>query len=260
MKVLITGNRGYIGRMLHGMLAKNGNYDWIDGVDLCLGTDITTQKFVDDYAGKYDIVFHLAAYVDCRKSVEEPEECFHNNINGVLNVIRLKPSMIVFASTMAVYGNEVANARPDCDTDPATPYGMSKVIGEYLIKQSGIPYRILRLGCVFGGSELSRSIVDKLSYGLKIYGDGEQTRDYVHLYDVVAAFMQSPQWEQGIYNVGNGIPYSVNQIADMRGTRKEYIPAVPEQRSCYLDNSKTIKAGWKPAWPLKKYLSTPTWL
>jgi UDP-glucose 4-epimerase len=224
--------------------------------------------------GKYDVVFHLAAQMDVRKSVADPRFDAETNILGGINLlqaaVRHRADKFVFASTGgAIYGEqEYFPADEKHRLNPVSPYGISKLAFEKYLYfynvEHGLKYIALRYANVYGprqNSEGEAGVVaifcERLLKGEKavVYGDGLQTRDFVYVGDVVKANMLALEYQKSdIFNVGTGLETDINTIFDMvrssTGSTEDRInePARPgEQRRSCIDYNKISKhLGWKP--------------
>ena len=115
-----------------------------------------------------------------------------------------------------------------------------------------MPYVILRLGNVYGRNN-NKGVIKALREGGKIHGDGENVRDYIYINDVLRAILMAENWPNGIYNIGTGIPTSVNEIADLLSVSKNYDKIEKEQEFIELNINKTKNQGWQPQCCLKEY-------
>ncbi|MBI3072530.1 MAG: NAD-dependent epimerase/dehydratase family protein [Deltaproteobacteria bacterium] len=245
MRILVTGGAGFIGsHVADGYLAAGHDVtvfdDWSSGRRANLPTgakfvegDITSPRLVElvDWAS-FDVVNHHAAQASVRASLERPDEDARVNVYGTVNVLacasRAKVKRLVFASTAgALYGE--TELRPTPETAPVwpeSPYGVSKRACEkYLLwanKAGAIKTVVLRYANVYGprqGTNGEAGVVAIFTRALlrgepvRIFGDGEQTRDFVHVSDVVRAnAVALTAGDGGIYNVGTGIETSVNAL------------------------------------------------
>ncbi len=244
--ILVTGGAGFIGSHIaeHFSLAghdvtvldnlstgylhnvpDNANITLIEG-NIC--DPETVEKAV---VGK-DYVFHMAAMVSVPLSCQHPAEAFRINTLGTLGVLQSALAAgvekVVIASSAAVYGNNpVQPKREDMLPEPASPYAISKLDCEYLARMfngEGLRTTCLRYFNVYGprqdpGSAYAAAIPIFMSRAqagkeLVIYGDGEQTRDFVHVSDVVRANVAAMEHgDGGVFNVATGRSVSINQLA-----------------------------------------------
>lgn len=237
---------------------------------------------------KPQIVFHYAAQIDVRKSVQDPAESAKTNILGSLNILencrKFGVKKVVFASTGgAIYGEAGTIPTPENYAQkPVSPYGIEKLIVEHYLafykKEYGLDYLILRFANVYGPRQNSKGeagviaiFCDKLLQGeqVTINGSGRQTRDFVFVADVVKANVLGIDGNiTDVFNIGTGKETDINtlfeKLAGLFGSKmpKIHAPAKPgeQERSC-LDFQK-IKAelGWKPEYDLDKGLeATKEW-
>ncbi len=237
---------------------------------------------------RFDLVNHHAAQIDVRISVSDPARDARINVLGLLNVaegaLEVGTRRVVFVSSGGVvYGEPEEIPTPESAPKlPLSPYGVTKLAGEYYLhyysKVRGLEYVALRYSNVFGPRQdphgeagvvaifCSRLLDDE---PLTIFGDGEQTRDYVFVKDVVSANMRVSDLElsddRGLdafaFNVGTGVGTSVNQLADTlehavdRHPGREYRPARPgELLKSTLDPSRIRSVGWSPGHTLSEGL------
>lgn len=236
-RIIITGSSGYIGSQL--ARAVEGELYLVDKKE---GIDITDDFYKKYKSIKPSLIYHLAAQTDIQSSLENPEQFIKDNILGTMEIAKFD-CPIIFASTAGVYGDTDKPSKEDDKLNPENVYSLTKMIGEDIIKNKK-RFVILRFGNVFGGIG-GKGVFEKLKKG-KINGDGTQTRDFIHIDDVVAALLKAREWENGIYNISSGEETSINRVADALGTKKIYSPAIKEQKRSCLNISKALKAGWKP--------------
>ena len=291
MKALVTGGAGFIGSNLVDNLLEDGHdvivfdnetanthdgYYWNEKaenyhVDLAQSHSF---NLLQTYCKDVDCIFHMAADISVQYSIERPFESYSNNINSLFNVLefakRYKIGKVVFSSSAAVYGVTDKVCVETDETDPLNAYALSKLNGEQIMKMYHDLYGIntvsLRYFNVYGPRQSNTGqyapVVgifqkQKESNGaLTIVGDGEQSRDFIHVSDVVSANMLvSDKDVNGVYNVGTGVEYSVNQIADLISDDQVYIPArVGEARRSVADISKIKSIGWRPNVKLEEWI------
>lgn len=221
-----------------------------------------------------EIVNHHAAQMDVRRSTENPAFDADVNIIGTINLlensVKYGVKRFIFASSGgAIYGEQKDfPAGEEHQQFPLSPYGVSKLAGEkyihYYSKNFGLRYISLRYSNVYGPRQNPEGeagvvaiFIGRLLKGKEpvINGDGEQTRDYVYVDNVVEANISATRSEtEGSFNIGTGIETSVNKIlsnliditkVDIKGIHGP--PKKGEQRISVLDCSKAIKSlGWKP--------------
>jgi UDP-glucose 4-epimerase len=292
--VLVTGGAGFIGSHVAEAYRDAGwtvtvldnlstgrreNVpDGVEFVHLDLSDDAVEALFRE--RGGFEVVNHHAAQADVRVSVADPRRDARSNIDGTLNVLeaarRHGTRRVLFASSGGVvYGEAAQRPTPEGSPKrPVSPYGVAKLAGEYYLgsyaQVHGLEYVALRYANVYGPRQdpageagVVAIFCGRLERGepLVVYGDGEQTRDYVYVEDVAAANLllaeaKLPPFE-GIdgaaYNVGTGEETSVNELARLlqeatgRSVPVEHAPARPgELQRSALDASKLRALGWKP--------------
>ena len=247
-KALVTGGAGFIGSHLSRALIERGikvvildnlsvgkmgnvpeKADFIHG-DVCSQGDVTHAL------SGVDIVFHEAARVSIRDSMENFYEDAQTNLLGTVNLLRCcaqeSVKKIVYASSMAVYADAPSPVPIDEEylKGPISPYGVSKLASEkYCLlfsKQTGIDTHILRYFNTYGVGQTFTPYVGVITIFIRnllmgippvIYGDGNQKRDFVHVDDIVAANLLSMDSHipSGVFNIGSGIGRSVNEIGQM---------------------------------------------
>jgi len=247
--VLVTGGFGFIGGSLVKKLLDEGfnvvvlenfskpQYFNVEraksrGARVVKG-DVRNKDNVEKALEDVDVVIHLAALIDARESIEKPAEYESVNVQGTLNMLTLSVKKdvehFVFASSAAVYGRKNRKKREGEDENPTTPYGVTKLAGEKyclaFLENYGLKTYILRFFNVYGLEETSpsSSVINKfarqaLSSGrVVVYGDGEQTRDYVNVKDAVRAVLLAV--EKGAVgeplNVGTGVETPLNDVVKM---------------------------------------------
>ena len=193
-------------------------------MDIREGHNILTCNLPDA-----DIVYHLAAQSDVQASWDDPL----NDLENIRITARLVDR---FPNAKIIYTNSSASLDPS-----SSPYGFSKwASGEYL-KRFHSNYVICTLPNVYG--EGSRSVVDvfKGKDSVVIYGDGKQTRDYVHVDDIVEGLVQAQNWPVGEYQLASGVSTTVLELA--KGKSIQFLPARKEAREIKMSNT---TPGWIP--------------
>ncbi len=216
-----------------------------------------------------DVVFHLAADPRLPLSIENPIETHSVNVTGTLNILELAREAgvkkVVFTSSAAVYGDEELPITEMAIPEPKSPYGLHKYMGEQYARLYAslfeLPTVCLRYFNVYGPRKLAnggypmvipvflQQRVDGES--LTITGDGTQTRDYVHVSDVVRANILA--WKSDIadgsaMNIANGVETSVNEIAELIEGTIAYIPARKgevKRMQASITKAKEL-LGWEP--------------
>jgi UDP-glucose 4-epimerase len=241
-RILVTGGAGFIGFHLCKRLldftpnltiydnlssGKIENVKDLPKANLVKGDILSLKELCA--VEKTDLIFHLAAQVVVPYSMENPVEDFETNAHGTLNVLekaRKEDARLVFASSAAVYGNPAKLPTPeDYGFNPFSCYGLSKVVGEeycsMYVKQYGLDITILRLANVYGSRchGVISDFLDKISRNpakLEIIGTGLQSRDFVHVSDVVDAFLLSAARENAVgqtFNIGFGKTTKIIDLA-----------------------------------------------
>ena len=287
MTILITGGCGFIGSNAVNYLISLGHSVVIidnlssDAHDqFYFNKDAVYYKInINDYDACFDIfkmhsfdyVLHFAAEVQIQKCIEDPIKTYNTNLMGTLNILSLSKSFnikrFVLSSTSAIYGlndqtylNE--NMIPDC----LNSYSLSKLASEQACKMYSKLYGLdtvcLRYFNVYGPNQPKRGLYApvigifsrqiKNNEPLTIMGDGLQTRDYIHVFDVVSANFKACIYNdklQGeIFNVGTGVNYSILDIAKIMSSKYIHLPPrLGEVRHSLADNSKIKKVlQWTP--------------
>jgi len=289
MNILVTGGAGFIGSH---MAARHRT----DGHDVVVVDNLSTGlrekvpvgvRFVEaDVAesdlepllseAKIDVVSHHAAQIDVRHSVSDPVDDARSNVLGSLKLLeacrRAGVRRVLFASTGGALYGEPEGGRPATEshpTNPVSPYGCAKLsIEKYLHFYRvvhGFEVQVLRYANVYGPGQnglgeagVVAIFAEAILAGRipKIRGDGEQTRDYVFVADVVETAARAlASGKSGTWNVGTGVETSVNRLFELlapalgfRG-KPEYVPLAPgEQRRSVLDGSAARRDLGVPPW------------
>lgn len=247
MRVLITGGAGFIGSVIARAYLRRGasvtivdslitgRREWIPEGAQFRFIDIRDpdleRVFVAD--GPFDVVSHHAALKDVRKALLDPRSDADANILGTLNVLRCAADhgagRFIFPSSAAIYGDPAQLPTPEtAPIAPISPYGISKATAEaycrYFATNRGLPVVALRYSTVYGPAAAEESEAGVITIFAKrmisgrrptIFGDGEQTRDLIHVQDVVQANMLAAEraprpW--AVYNVASGVETTVNDM------------------------------------------------
>lgn len=233
MRILITGGLGYIGSYLSKRLSEIGHTITIldsqfNHKNLNFVRNIPSTRFIKASTmnidsvlrsmGECSVIFHLASRMDWSTNYRQPLRLCQNNVQGTATILSAARMVgiekVIFASSAAVYGNLV----PAREIDPCVPvnmYGSTKLAAEAICRgfyNMGMDISILRLFSVWG-KEGSESVINRLTNGHnRIYFDGQQTRDFVFIDDVIDALVASINWESNIYNIGTGEEATINSI------------------------------------------------
>lgn len=305
LRVVVTGGAGFIGSHVVDAYLSRGHEVWVvDNLSSgrrenlapeahLLVADIASDEVRDLFREvRPDIVNHHAAQIDVRISVEDPARDARTNVLGLLNLTEAAREVgtrrfVYVSSGGVVYGEpEVRPTPEDMPKLPLSPYGVTKLSGEYYLnyyrRVHGMEYVALRYSNVFGPRQDPHGEAGVVAIfcnrllageGLTIFGDGEQTRDYVFVRDVAAANMLAsemtlPPLEEGVggldevaFNVGTGLATSVNRLADaleeIAGLHpgRDYRAGRPgELRHSTLEAAKLRGRGWSPQFTIMQAL------
>lgn len=286
VRAVVTGGAGFIGSHVcdsllvadHDVVVvddlSTGRRENVPGAAALEVIDVAEEQ---DFARVVEqvrpgLICHLAAQASVTVSVRDPGRDLEVNVRGTFNVLQAAQNVgarVIFASTGgALYGDRAPIPTPEdaSPPQPLAPYGASKLSAEAYVgtwsRLHGIPNAVLRLGNVYGPRQTPHGeagvvaiFSDRLLRGERpvVYGDGLQTRDYIHVYDVAAAFLTLAETGEGTFNVGCGRERSVLELLDVlqraAGTHLEpiYQPlrSGELQRSA-LDSSRLRRLGWRP--------------
>lgn len=296
-KVVVTGGAGFIGSHLANLLLDKG-FD-VHIVDNLLSgkteninpkakffkADIRSEKEIAEIFKGAKYVFHLAAIPSVQYSIENPEETSDVNLIGTIKVLNVAKNAgvkrVIYTSSSAVYG-EVKSlpTKENDEINPKSPYALQKYAGELYCKLFSEIYGIetvcLRYFNVFGHGQSSTgayaSVIAKFleltgnKLPLTVFGDGNQTRDFVNVIDVANAnFLAAVSDKVGkgeSVNIGSGKKYSVNEIAKIflarqAGGEIKYLPPRIEPKESLADISKAKSLlDWEPRISFEEGLKT----
>ena len=291
IKSLVTGGAGFIGsNLVDELVKKKHKVIVLDNFDTgrlsnlshhskknvkIVKADISQGKNLLKYFKNIDYVFHLAGIADIVPSIENPAKYFKSNVVGTLNVVeaakKAKVRKFIYAASASCYG--MPNKFPIKETakkNTMYPYAFTKWQAEELImhwaKIYNFPAVSVRFFNAYGprsrtsgayGAVFGVFLAQKLSKKpLTIVGNGNQTRDFVHVYDLVQALVKVALSKKvnEIYNIGSGKEIKVNHIAKLIGGKKVYIPKRPGEPSRSVADISKIKKdlNWKPKISIEK--------
>jgi UDP-glucose 4-epimerase len=291
MKTLVTGGAGFIGsNLVDALVARGDDVAVIDnlatgkrenlqhatanGAEL-IELDVRDAEAVAAAVERVgpEVIFHLAAQIDVRKSVADPAHDSRVNVEGTINVLAAAQAsgvrrLINTSTGGAIYGEgQILPAPEDHPVAPESPYGLSKFCAEnycaLFTRLHGLSTVSLRYGNVYGPRQdpLGEAGVIAIFCGKlldggrpQIFGDGKQTRDYVYVGDVVDANLRAVDSDvTGAFNVGRGVATSVLDIVEAlaaqsdNGFEADHLPArTGEVQHIALDPSRTkAELGWE---------------
>jgi UDP-glucose 4-epimerase len=303
MRALVTGGAGFIGSNLSDALLARGDEAIIvddlstgrrENIEQALANgatlieaDIRDRGAIEEIAGRErpEVIFHLAAQIDVRKSIADPAFDASINVGGTANVLEAARAAevrrVVFSSTGgAIYGEGDGQELPlgeNAPLAPEAPYGQSKFAGEgYLSlyeRLYGLSSVPLRLGNVYGPRQdplgeagVVAIFCGRLREGKQptVFGDGKQTRDYIYVGDVVSAMLAAAEAEtSGPINIGTGIETDVLELVSALGElggngdfKPEFAPPrTGEVQRISIDPARAAsELGWTPQMDLKEGL------
>ena len=282
LRILVTGGAGFIGSNLIVRLISIGhavhsldNYSTGSSDNEHSGCEYVEGDVQDiaelfDHRYKFDVIFHLAALARIQPSFLNPVQVFDANVTGthmVLEYARQTGAKVVFAGSSSRWH------------DPAkSPYAMSKYVGEQLCQMYKSSYNvdvhIARFYNVYGPGEITdgdyATVIGiwrksrEMGEPLPIYGDGEQRRDFTHVFDICDGLCRIMETESETHEweLGTGVNYSINEVADMFGTDIEriYLPDKPHnyRETIRKNDAALTELGWTPEDRLRGYATPRT--
>ncbi len=284
MKAIVTGGAGFIGsHLVDALLDENievtvldnfstgrqENLSHISNKIKLVECDLSINSDWNRHFKNVDWVIHLAALADIVPSIQQPESYFRANVDGTFNVLqaskKAEVNRFIYIASSSCYG--IPDNFPTSESDeirPQYPYALAKRMGEELVMHwaniYNFPALSLRFFNVYGprsrtsgtyGAVFGVFLGQKLA-GLPytVVGDGEQTRDFTFVTDIVEAILTAIKSDvtKQIYNVGSGKTVSVNRLVELLGGKKINIPKRPgEPDSTFADISKIrSELDWEP--------------
>ncbi|TET42020.1 MAG: SDR family oxidoreductase [Dehalococcoidia bacterium] len=292
--VAITGGAGFIGSHLADELATSNSVIIID--DLSTGKKENIARLIEKDNVTFtqgsildlsllqklfqgvDYVFHLAALARVPRSIEDPLTTNEVNIKGTLSVLLAardnRVRKVIYASSSSIYGDSpTLPQREDMSPSPRSPYALTKLAGEYycnIFRQIyGLSTVCLRYFNVYGSRQDPQSqyatvipaFIGRISQNLPpiIFGDGEQSRDFTFIEDVVqATILAAGSNAEGVYNIGGGKSITINRLAEIilnlmqRDLGPVYEKPRPgDPRHTLADISEAKGFGYEPKWALE---------
>lgn len=281
-KVVVTGGAGFIGSHIADALVERG-YD-VHVVDTLVAgkrervpaaatlheVDITDTDAMRPLLAGAKAVFHEAALPQVQFSIDQPVASHRTNVDGTLSVLSAAKEAgvgkVIFAASSAAYGNqETLPLHEELPATPVHPYGLHKLIGEQYLKLFSELYGLktvsLRYFNVYGPrldpegpyalviGRFLKQIQD--NEPVTILGDGEQTRDFIHVRDIVRAnllALERPIGDGEVMNIGSGRAVTINELADLLGAgEKVSLPPRIEARHSLADITRAKELlGWEP--------------
>lgn len=287
MRVLITGGAGFIGshiaehycsraevRVLDNL--RSGFRHNIDSLDIeFIEGSVTDRKAVENAVKDVDYIFHLAAMISVPESMDKPGECVEINTLGTLHVLQAAASAgvkkLCFSSSAANYGdNPTVPKLESMIPEPKSPYAVTKLDGEYycgiFADEGWLKTACMRYFNVFGPRQDPKSqyaaaipiFVHKAlrNEPITIFGDGEQTRDFIYVKDIVAAnvYLAENPGHTGVHNVAYGQRQTINDIArriiELTNSNSsiEYAPTRPgDVKHSQASIDKILATGFTPS-------------
>ena len=279
MKCLVTGGAGFIGGHLTDQLVNDGhdvividnesaetsdNFYWRDDTENHK-VDILDYENLEPLFKNVDWVFHMAAESRVMTATENPRRAVEVNSSGTCNVLQAARvnniKRLMYSSTSAAYGlTETVPQDEKVELDCLNPYSTSKVCGEEICKMYtklfGLDTIIFRYFNVYGERAPTRGqyapvvgrFLKQVEEGkpITIVGDGEQRRDMIHVSDIVQANLAAAKTEKTeafgqIFNIGTGVNYSVNQMAELIGGETTNLDPRPGEARVTLSDSSKAK-------------------
>jgi UDP-glucose 4-epimerase len=296
MRVLITGGSGFIGShivehfqgkaevvVLDNFRSGHRSHCTSFACEIIEGSVLDSKKLAQAMRG-VDQVYHLAAMISVPESMLHPRDCVEINTLGTLQVLEAavaaKVKKVVLASSAAIYGdNPIIPKVESMSPEPKSPYAITKLDGEYYLelfrREHQLATTSLRFFNVFGPRQDPKSpyaaavpiFIEKALRGeaITIFGDGEQTRDFIYVKDIVRAlvFAANETPLSGTFNVGYGKKITIRSLAEeivRRTQSRSPLIFQPERlgdvKHSMASSDKLQKAGWKPEYSVESGLES----
>lgn len=245
-RILITGGAGFIGSHIADAFNENaditvydnfqsGTYQYVPDYAEIIEADIRNEKRLKEAVADADTVFHQAAQVSVQQSVKNPTESHQINLDPLLTILdsaRGTDTRIVFASSAAIYGNpEYTPIDESHPKKPTSPYGLEKLSADHYCRlyynHYGVEAVALRYFNVYGPRQQAGNYSGVISVfreqalneePITIEGDGTQTRDFVHVDDIVQANLRAATKDDApgkAFNIGSGTQITINELAEV---------------------------------------------
>jgi UDP-glucose 4-epimerase len=282
---VVTGGAGFIGSHMVDLLIGRGyvvrvidnltgghkkNLDHLAGDPrlTCYWQDIRELESGSEIFRDARFVFHLAGIGDIVPSIEKPISYMDVNVQGTVRVLECARAAgvrkLVYAASSSCYGLAATPTDEQHPISPQYPYALSKYLGEQTVfhwhQVYGLPVNAI---CIFNayGPRVRTTGVYGAVFGVflrqklagmpfTVVGDGSQTRDFVYVTDVAAAFLAAAETEIAgeRFNVGAGNPQSINRLVELLGGEVAYVPKRPGEPDCTWANIDKItrQLGWRP--------------
>ena len=285
MKSIVTGGAGFIGSHLVDKLLGMGhkvvvldnfstgrkeNLEHVNDKIKLVECDLSVKgDWIKEFNG-VDWVFHLASLADIVPSIQNPESYFRSNVDATFYVLEASRhaniKRFIYSASSSCYGIPDRYPTPEeSDIKPQYPYALAKRMGEELVEHWAQLYNLpaisLRFFNVYGtrsrtsgtyGAVFGVFLAQKLANKpYTVVGDGEQTRDFTYVTDIVSALITAAESDHSnkIYNIGSDTTVSVNKIIELLGGDKIHIPKRPGEPDCTYADITKIKndLGWSPS-------------
>lgn len=271
-RILITGDKGFVGSHLSHILKKKGAF--VHGLDIkCISEDIISYRTVDEYIrdNKVEIVYHLAAEAIVGNAQKEPIRAFMSNICGTWNILeacRLNKNVkaVIIASSDKAYGeHKKLPYREDYLLRANYPYDVSKSCADMLAQSYYISYKlpivITRCANIYGSGDPNSCRLFPMAINclhsnrtLIVRGKGKFIRDFIHIDDIIDAYLRigilayKRKISGKVFNLGNDKPVSILKLVKKIGCKYKLVGnCFGEIKKQYVDSSKARRLlGWKP--------------